>query len=34
MDMYFKSVCMPILWTRCKKRRCLYNKHENRNEKH
>ena len=39
MDMYFKSGCMPILWRKLygrdvKKRRCLYNKHVNRNEKH
>ena len=39
IDMYFKSGCMPILWKNFygrdkKKRRCLYNKHVNRNEKH
>ena len=39
MDMYFKSGCMPILWKKncgrdLNKRRCLYNKHLNRNEKH
>ena len=39
MDMYFKTGCMPILWKKfygrdINKRRCLYNKHVNRNEKH
>ena len=39
LDMYFKSGCMPILWKKnygqdVNKRRCLYNKHVNRNEKH
>ena len=39
MDMYFKSGCMPILWKKLygrdvNKRRCLYNRQVNRNEKH
>ena len=39
MDMYFKSGCMPILWENfygreVNKKRCLYNKQVNRNEKH
>ena len=39
MDMYFKTGCMPILWKKVygrdvNKRRCLYIKHVNRNEKH
>ena len=39
MDIYFKSWCMLIIWRKfygrdINKRRCLYNKHANRNEKH
>ena len=39
MDKYFKSECMPVLWRKCygrdiNKKRCRYNKHVNRNEKH
>ena len=39
MDVYFKSGCMPMLWKKIygrdvNKKRCLYNKHVNRNEKH
>ena len=39
LDLYFKSGCMPILWKenygrQVNKRRCLYNKHVNRNENH
>ena len=39
MDMYFKSGCMPKLWKNfhsreVNKKRYLYNKHMNRNEKH
>ena len=39
MDVYFKKGCMPILWKKLyvrdvNKRRCLYNEHVNRNEKH
>ena len=38
-DICFKSGCMPILWKKLygrdvNKRRCLYNNHVNRNEKH
>ena len=38
MDMYFKSGCLPIIWKKfygrdVNKRRCLYNKHVNQNEK-
>ena len=39
MDMYFKTGCMPISWKKFQrrdvsKRRCLYNKYVNRDEKH
>ena len=39
MDMSFKTGRMPILWKKfsgrnVNKKRCLYNKHLNRNEKH
>ena len=39
IDIYFKSGFMPILWRKfygrgAKRRRCVYNKHVNRNEKH
>ena len=39
MEMYFKSGCMPTIWKKfygrgVNKKRCLYNKQVNRNEKH